>query len=132
MICRMAMCVTEKMVDAAWRQVPGVANRVRVRRAIEAAVAEAPDEPRITENGIEGPGVTEPTGQPSITVNYPRVYAGVAEIAARLQAGRSTVAGWVKNAAANGMPAPVAVLAAGPVYDLEAVEAWYRAWKGGA
>lgn len=68
---------------------------------------------------------------PQIIIHEPRVLAGVSEIAARLQVGRSTVAGWVKNAEANGMPAPLATLAAGPVYDLEAVEAWHAAWKAG-
>jgi len=126
----MRIHATEKMVDAAWRQVPGVANRVRVRAALDAALAAADlDDTRITDQGIEGPGVTDPTGQPSITINHPRVLAGVAEISARLQVGRSTVTGWVKGADSNGMPAPLATLAAGPVYDLEAIEAWHAAWK---
>ncbi|HTI78526.1 MAG TPA: hypothetical protein VL634_26220, partial [Mycobacterium sp.] len=88
------------------------------------------DEPHVTVDGLDGPGVTDATGQTPVTINEPKVYAGVAEIAARLQAARSTVAGWVKNAADNGMPAPLAILAAGPVYDLDAVEAWHRKWKG--
>lgn len=172
------------MVRAAHRLLPGISNHVRLRHAIEAAVALIPDatldvpvtarihlqidreqlhrdtvaaleqiragyptapaghltlashdiplstgEPHVTLDGIDGPGVTDPTGQTPVTVTEPTVYAGVAEIAAHLQAGRSTVAGWIKNAAGNGMPAPLATLAAGPVYDLQAVQAWYRAWK---
>lgn len=195
----MPMCVTEKMVDAAHRQLPGISNRVRVRHALEAAVALLPDpdapvavpitarvlvhvdpdhvrqqinegiqrwcagepydaegrvlvaaihaaiptavpdtrthlwdEIRVTEQGLDGPGVTDATGQTGITVNEPKVLAGMAEIATRLQAGRSTVVGWAKNAATNGMPAPIATLAAGPVYDLDAVVAWHEAWKARA
>lgn len=179
MISHMAICVTEQMVAAAHRQLPGISNRVRVRVAIEAAVAllaaqgeplEVPvtvrlrpivdeqqlrddiaaaiaqhqadtdaaaldtrihpwDDIRVTEDGLEGPGVTDATGQTPVTVHEPRVLAGVSEISARLKVGRSTVAGWVKNAADNRMPAPLATLAAGPVYDLDAIEAWHRAWK---
>jgi hypothetical protein len=161
----MAMCVTEKMVEAAHRQLPGISNRVRVRHALEAAMEHAPSggydvpvtarirvrideeklradaaaalepyqtiyvEPVVTVEGLDGPGVTDATGQTPVTVNEPKVYAGVAEIAAHFMAGRSTVAGWVKNAADNGMPAPLAILAAGPVYDLDAVIAWHTAWK---
>jgi hypothetical protein len=166
----MAMCVTEKMVEAAHRQLPGISNRVRVRQALEAAAAlaedpaqplETPvpvrlrlqvddeqlradvaaiiaqqqatlDEPHVTPDGLDGPGVTDATGQTPVTINEPKVYAGVAEIAAHFMAGRSTVAGWVKNAADNGMPAPLAILAAGPVYDLDAVIAWHAAWKARA
>lgn len=184
----MAICVTEQMVDAAHRQLPGISNRMRVRHALEAAIATLPDsaeidlpvtarihleidteqlraetlaalerykarhrtdeqgrlvlasygaaippdEPHVTVDGLEGPGVTDPTGQTAATVNHPRILAGISEIATRLQAGRSTVVGWVKNAAANGMPAPLQTLAAGPVYDLEAVETWYRKWKDGS
>jgi len=175
----MAMCVTEKMVEAAHRQLPGISNRVRVRQALEAAAALADDpgpvelpvtahlriqideqqlladaraaldearsgpnrilwspiawdEPHVTVDGLDGPGVTDATGQTPVTINEPKVYAGVAEIAAHFMAGRSTVAGWVKNAADNGMPAPLAILAAGPVYDLDAVIAWHTAWKARA
>lgn len=175
------------MVDAAWRQLPGVSNRQRIRAAVEAAVALVPDperpievpvtarihlqvdqeqlhaetvaalerwragydsdeqgrmvlatydaaihtdEPHVTVDGLEGPGVTDATGQSAITVNEPRVLAGVSEIAARLQVGRSTVAGWIKNRDDNGMPEPVTTLAAGPVYDLDTVLAWHAKWKG--
>ncbi len=179
--------VTEEMVQAAHRMLPGISNRVRIRQALEAALAHAPhadidvpvtahihlqidreqlhrdtitaleqvragyrsdptgrlvlasfnaalpaDEPHVTPDGLQGPGVTEPTGQTAVTMNEPRVLAGITEIAAHLQAGRSTVASWVKNAPSNGMPAPIAVLAAGPVYDLEAVKAWHRKRKGNA
>lgn len=198
--------VTEQMVAAAHRQLPGISNRMRVRAAVEAALEHAPTgrieapvtvrlrlqvdeeqlrtdaaavlaeheqnlpmpqrrlpnfdaitdeemqavveelerarrqphllppaaawEPHVTADGLEGPGVTDAIGQSPVTVTEPRVLAGITEIATRLQVGRPTVAGWVKNAAANGMPDPIAVLAAGPVYDLEAVAAWHSAWKG--
>jgi hypothetical protein len=172
----MPICVSEKMVDAAHRQLPGVANRQRIRYALEAAVAEIPepgpvelpvtarirvqvdegqlladaqaaldearrgpnrilwspfawDEPHVTEDGLEGPGVTDATGQAEITVNRPQVYAGVSEICAATGAARSTVAGWVKHRLDNGMPEPVAVLAAGPVFDLDAITKWHREWK---
>lgn len=180
---RMAITVTDQMVDAAHRQLPGISNRVRVRVAVEAAMALVPDaievpelpvvvkfrcevdreqlgeaataalcdlltpygttpdqarliwapiaadEPHVTEDGLEGPGVTDATGQTPITINEPRVLAGITEIAARLQVGRSTIAGWTKAAETNGMPAPIATLAAGPVYDLDAVAEWHAAWK---
>ena len=122
--------VTEQMVDAAHRQVPGVANRVRVRAAIEAALAAG--DPYITDQGIDGPGITEPTGQPQITVNEPKVLAGISEISGHLMVGRSTVAGWINHAETNGMPAPIAILRAGPVFDLAAVTTWHTAWKASA
>jgi len=40
----MAICVTEQMIDAAQTQLPGVWNRARVRRALEAAIAQVPIE----------------------------------------------------------------------------------------
>jgi len=60
---------------------------------------------------------------------YAGPLAGVTEIATHLGVGRSTVAGWTKRAEKIGMPAPLAELAAGPVYSLDAVETWYHAWK---
>ncbi len=35
----------------------------------------------------------------------------------------------MKRAEKIGMPAPLAVLAAGPVYNLVALDPWYQAWK---
>jgi len=51
----------------------------------------------------------------------PENLAGVAEIAARFGVSRRAVGYWV---ASTGFPAPVATLAAGPVYDLTEVEGW--------
>jgi transcriptional regulator with XRE-family HTH domain len=65
----------------------------------------------------------------SPTAAAPPALAGVSELAERLGVARSTVAGWIKGAADNGMPAPLARLQAGPVYDLEAVAAWHARWK---
>lgn len=88
--------------------------------------------PHVTLEGLEGDGVIDATGSATaIPVNEPRILAGLSEIGARLGAPRSTIATWVKNRPDNGMPAPIATLKAGPVYDLDAVEAWYRAWKAG-
>lgn len=56
---------------------------------------------------------------------------GVSEIAGFCDVARSTVSGWIKAAADNGMPGPLAVLQAGPVYDLEAVGAWHSERKAG-
>lgn len=99
------------------------------------------DDPCVTEQGLEGPGVRDATGSPAtIPVNHPQphpalaaplVLGGITEIADRLEVARSTVAGWIKRAEKIGMPSPIAHLAAGPVFDLVAVEAWYRAWKAG-
>lgn len=184
--------VTDEMVEAAHRQLPGISNRVRVRRAVEAAVALLPEpaapeipvttrlavhltvdeqqlhaavldavrgveaalpvdadglldlaeiqfglggEPYVTVEGLEGPGVTDATGQTAVTVTEPELnpalarpleLGSLADIARRLEVARSTVTGWVKNRASNRMPEPVD----GDVYDLPTVEAWYRRWKG--
>lgn len=98
-------------------------------------------EPFVTADGLEGEGVRDATGSlATIPVNYPiphgalaepLVLGGITEIATRLEVARSTVVGWIKRAEKIGMPAPLAVLAAGPVFDLVAVETWYRAWKAG-
>lgn len=71
--------------------------------------------------------VHTPTLHPALA--HPLVLGGISEISDRLEAARSTVTGWTKRAEKIGMPAPIAELAAGPVYDLAAVETWYRAWK---
>jgi hypothetical protein len=63
-------------------------------------------------------------------LQHPVELGGVSEVAARLEVGRSTVTGWVKNAETNGMPAPIATLAAGPVWDLLGLVAWHTQWKG--
>lgn len=54
----------------------------------------------------------------------PANLAGVAEIAARFAVSRRAVGYWVTT---DGFPAPLATLAAGPVYDLTEVEDWREA-----
>lgn len=99
------------------------------------------DEPVILDSGLEGPGVRDASGSGGITVNCPTphealaaplVLGGVSEVVSRLRVARSTVVGWTKNTATNGMPEPLAQLAAGPVWDLEAVATWHAQWKGTA
>lgn len=196
--------VTDEMIVAAHRQLPGISNRVRVRRAVEAALALLPDpqrpvelpvtarivlrideqqlladaaeaishrqadlaarlpfflegddadrrdaeaelvrlgkalpvEPHVAVDGLEGPGVTDATGQRPVTISEPVLnpalarpleLGSLADIARRRGVARSTVTGWVKNRASNGMPEPVD----GDVYDLAAVDAWHQAWKAG-
>jgi len=93
------------------------------------------DEPRVTVDGLEGPGVTDATGQTPITVTEPQLHPALAgplelgtaaDLRRRLNVAASTVSGWVKNADTNGMPAPVSP----GIYDLRAVEAWHHARKG--
>jgi hypothetical protein len=188
-----AQMVTDAMVAAAHRQLPGISNRVRVRRAVEAALALLPDpapseipvrtrlavhltvdepqlhaavrdavrdaeaalpldadglldlaeiqlaladEPHVTPDGLQGPGVTDATGQTPVTVSEPQLnpalgrpleLGSLADIARRRSVARSTVTGWVKNRGTNGMPEPVD----GDVYDLAEVDAWHRKWKAG-
>lgn len=99
-------------------------------------------EPHVTAGGLIGGGIVDAPGssneipvhrpQPHPALDRPLVLGGITEIATRLDAARSTVVGWTKRAEKIGMPGPLAPLAAGPVYDLLAVEAWYRSWKDGA
>lgn len=112
------------MIDAAQRELPGVWNRERIRRAINAALDTIPDR--------------EPDGeQPTLTANHPVLHpaltrplelGSLADIARRLGVARSTVTGWTRNRDTNGMPAPVS----GDAYDLREIEAWHRAWKDSA
>jgi hypothetical protein len=95
--------------------------------------------PLVTEEGLQGGQdatgslteipVDEPQPHPALAA--PLVLGGISEIATRLEVARSTVVGWVNRADKIAMPAPLAILAAGPVYDLTVIEAWYRAWKDG-
>jgi len=64
----------------------------------------------------------------------PRKLAGVAELARLFLVGRSTVTQWAARRDRNGFPEPVAVLAMGPVFDLDEVVEWYVGYepdKGG-
>lgn len=172
-----AQTVTQQMVQAAQRELPGVWNRERVRRALVAALALIPDGAApdthvqarvhvhlavdkqqmhaavlaaaeqanaalpVTASGTLDlaelsllVAATQPVADIRVpqlhpALDHPLILGGIAEIALRLDAARSTVAGWTKRAEKIGMPAPIAELAAGPVYDLTAVETWYRTWK---
>lgn len=147
--------VTDEMLQAARRMMPARWSMDDLGNAIAAAIEAAPPlelafQPAMTltpeqeaeqqgrwdefmrELNATPPGaqrirVFTPTLHPAL--EHPLVLGGISEISDRLGAARSTVTGWTKRADENGMPTPIAQLAAGPVYDLTAVEAWYRAWK---
>lgn len=51
---------------------------------------------------------------------------GIAEIARELGVQRNKVSMWEMRSATSDFPAPVAVFAMGPVYDMDAVRHWYR------
>jgi hypothetical protein len=57
-----------------------------------------------------------------------RRLAGGTEIAALLGVGRSTVGQWEARRDRTGFPVPVAELAMGRVYDLDAVVRWYGSY----
>lgn len=59
----------------------------------------------------------------------PRQLAGVAEIVAATGEAKSTVSMWITRAETNGFPAPVAALAAGRVWDISDVLAWYLTYE---
>lgn len=146
--------VTDEMVAAARRQIPERWGLSNLRDALTAALEAAPPPPelvfdfsRMTDQDaadfaealrlappgpmriINGCTVQEPRPHPAL--DRPLVLGGISEIASRLEVARSTVVGWIKRADKIGMPAPLAYLAAGPVFDLAAVEAWHKAWKAG-
>ncbi|SRR5579884_238861 len=141
--------VTEEMVQAARRLLPARWSMQDLKDAIEAAIEAAPpfklkfdiptdpDDPRYAEfmEQVLAPGHLVPLSScaPSeidYSVKPTGVeLGGVSEIADRYGVARSTVNGWMKRAEKIGMPAPLAVLAAGPVYNLVALDPWYQAWK---
>ena len=61
-----------------------------------------------------------------MTSPAPPNLAGVAEISARFGVPRTTVSMWDARRDTSGFPPPVVRLAAGPVYDLDAVVAWHQ------
>jgi len=148
--------VTDEMVQAARRCMPARWSMDDLRNAIAAAIAAVPPfglvfEPgvelsdedraefsRLLEDSASAPIIRLPPGQiivhePQLhpALDHPLVLGGISEIAAQLEVARSTVVGWIKRAEKIAMPGPIAVLAAGPVYDLTALEAWHKAWKSG-
>lgn len=134
--------VTDEMVDAAQRELPGVWNRERVRRALVAGINAMPQpslQPDLSNLTPEELAQFEAeldatAGQPCLILNSPTLNPALARplelgtlsaAARRLRVARSTVTGWVENRATNGMPEPVD----GKVYDLVQLEAWHRQWK---
>lgn len=67
-----------------------------------------------------GPEAKVPTGSIRIELG------GVAEISEDLGVPRQRISMWSARRATSGFPMPVASLAAGPVYDMAAVRAWYE------
>lgn len=57
--------------------------------------------------------------------------AGVAEISQALGVPRSRISMWSSRRDTSGFPEALAVLAATPVYDMNAVRAWYAEKYGG-
>lgn len=53
--------------------------------------------------------------------------AGVAEIADELGVPRTNISMWDSRRRTSGFPMPVARLAAGPVYDMTEIRAWWAA-----
>lgn len=142
----MAITVTDEMVQAARRKLPARWSMLDLHDAIEAAIEAAPmpelvfdSAPPLTpEQQAEWErALADTTARPLIRVLSPEfhpapVLGGVSEIADRYGVARSTVNGWMKRAEKIGMPPALAVLAAGPVYDLARLDPWYQAWKDGA
>ena len=54
---------------------------------------------------------------------------GVAEIADLLKIGRTTVSNWDDRRERNGFPERLKTLAAGPLYDVREVVAWYADYE---
>jgi hypothetical protein len=137
------------MVQAARRLLPARWSMQDLHDAIAAAIEAAPipelvfdftwteekaaEFAELLREGMKQPHVL-PTGscvvEPISTAAPAAVeLGGVSEIADRYGVARSTVNGWMKRAEKIGMPAPLAILAAGPVYNLVVLDPWYQAWK---
>lgn len=139
----MAITVTDEMVQAARRKLPARWSMQDLADAIQAAIEAAPMPELVFDEGVEltpeqqaewDRALAEATDGPLVRGFPPEFHpapalGGITEIATHLGVARSTVVGWTKRAEKIGMPAPLAELAAGPVYDLTAVADWYRAWK---
>jgi predicted DNA-binding transcriptional regulator AlpA len=54
-----------------------------------------------------------------------RHLAGVAELSGLFGVGRTTISNWHARSGTNGFPDPVAILAAGPVWDANDVITWH-------
>lgn len=134
--------VTEEMVQAARRLLPARWSMQDLHDAIEAAIQAAPVfEQGFAVRGEHGPELPLDFGDEPVvflpgtsTIDLEPapgevVLGGISEIADRYNAARSTVNGWIKRAEKIGMPPPVAILAAGPVYNLTLLDPWYQAWK---
>ena len=141
--------VTDEMVQAARRCMPARWSMDDLRNAIAAAIAAAPpiglvfdqnvtitpeqqaEWERVASDPVHRNFIQVYTPTLHSALDHPLVLGGISEIATRLEVARSTVVGWIKRAEKIGMPGPIAVLAAGPVFDLTAVETWHKAWKAG-
>jgi hypothetical protein len=147
MIKRMTIAVTDAMVNVVSRAF-GVWNRARIKATLEqvfdlvpADVIDVPVTARLhiqldqehlqgqvaaalAEAEVRLSTASAPTALPTAAT-----LAGVSELAKHFGVARSTVAGWIKGAAENGMPAPLADLKAGPVYNLADVVNWHARWK---
>lgn len=60
-----------------------------------------------------------------------RHLAGVAELAELFGVGRTTISNWHARTDKNGFPDPVAILAAGPVWDRTDVVTWHALYVPG-
>jgi hypothetical protein len=142
--------VTEEMVQAARRLLPARWSMQDLTDAIAAAIEAAPvpelvfdfdwteekaaEFAELLREGMKQPHILLPGSCVPSEIDYSAKptaveLGGVSEIADRYGVARSTVNGWMKRAEKIGMPAPLAILAAGPVYNLVALDPWYQAWK---
>jgi hypothetical protein len=140
--------VTEEMVQAARRLLPARWSMQDLHNAIKAAIEAAPtpelafelsqlqwtpeqvaEFERELAEAANGPLIRLPSATHVETAPAAVELGGVSEIADRYGVARSTVNGWMKRAEKIGMPAPLAILAAGPVYNLVVLDPWYQAWK---
>jgi hypothetical protein len=140
--------VTEEMVQAARRLLPARWSMQDLHDAIKAAIEAAPTPELVFElsqlqwtpeqvaeferelaEAANGPLIRLSSATHAETAPAAVELGGVSEIADRYGVARSTVNGWMKRAEKIGMPAPLAILAAGPVYNLVVLDPWYQAWK---
>lgn len=146
MIKRMTIAVTDAMVNVVSRAF-GVWNRARIKATLEQVFDLAPEDTidvpvtarlhiQLDQEHLQGQ-VAAALAAAEVrlsTASAPApptlaTLAGVSELADHFGVARSTVAGWIKGAAENRMPPPLADLRAGPVYDLSAVDEWHSFWK---
>jgi predicted DNA-binding transcriptional regulator AlpA len=102
-------------------------------------------EPIVTDAGLEGPDVTDATGQSGIPVSSPTTpgsftfdlgaeynpleLVSLPAIAAHLGVSEDQVDEWVKLGPRIRFPEPIKRLATGPLYHLGAIDEWYQGQK---